>query len=127
MEQESSKKVNIMRIHNVYADEDGETHFRDIEIDWIDDSLSSKFSELESASGIKFRKTAGDYDFEWHTAPCRQYVINLDAGVEVTVSDGETRVIEAGEVLLVEDTEGRGHCSKSVNGKQRHSVFIPIN
>jgi hypothetical protein len=116
-----------MQIHNVYADENGEAHFRDIEVEWVDISLSSKFSELESASGIKFRKTEGDYDFEWHTAPCRQYVINLDAGVEVTVSDGEKRIIAAGEVLLVEDTEGRGHCSKSVNGKLRHSVFIPIN
>jgi hypothetical protein len=116
-----------MRIHNIYADEDGESHFRDIEVEWIDDRLSSIFSKSINASGLEFRRTEGDYDFDWHPAPRRQYVVNLDAGVEVTASDGETRTIGAGEVLLTEDTHGRGHCSKSVGGKVRHSIFIAID
>jgi hypothetical protein len=33
----------------------------------------------------------------------------LDAGVKITASDGESRMIAAGEVLLVEDTIGKGH------------------
>ncbi len=116
-----------MRIHNIYADENGESHFRDIEVEWTLDKLSSTFSEPVSASAIEFRRTEGDYDFEWHPAPRRQYVINLDAGVEVTASDGETRIIAAGEVLLTEDTHGRGHCSKSVDGKVRHCIFVAID
>ena len=42
-------------------------------------------------------------------------------------TDGETRVIGAGEVFLVEDTHGKGHFSKAVEGKFRHSLFIPID
>ena len=53
-------------------------------------------------------------------------IINLDAGVELTASDGEARVIGAGEVVLVEDTTGKGHLSKSVNNQMRHSIFVPI-
>ena len=45
---------------------------------------------------------------------------------QITASDGETRVIGAGEVLLVEDTSGKGHFSKAVAGKMRHSIFVPI-
>ena len=30
------------------------------------------------------------------------------------------------EVLLVEDTSGKGHLSKSVGGKMRRSIFVPI-
>ena len=115
-----------MRIHNLYADENGESHFRDIEIEWAFDRLSSTFSEPVIANKLEFRRTEGNYDFDWHPAPQRQYVINLDAGVEVTASDGETRTIGAGEVLLTEDTHGRGHCSKSVNGQVRHSIFVAI-
>mgnify|MGYP003343650789 CR=1 FL=1 len=37
-----------------------------------------------------------------------------------------TRVIGAGEVLLVEDTHGKGHMSKAIAGKMRHSIFVPI-
>ena len=52
--------------------------------------------------------------------------MNLDAGVKLTASDGESRVIGAGEVILVEDTTGKGHLSDHVEGKIRHSIFIPI-
>ena len=115
-----------MRIHNLYVDADGETHFRDIEVEWATEGPGGKMSERKPATGVIFRETAGSYDLDWHPAPRRQYIVNLDAGVEITVSDGETRVIGAGEVLLVEDVTGKGHLSKAVAGQVRHSIFIPI-
>ena len=115
-----------MRIHNLYVDERGETHFRDIEVEWVSENPGGKLSKRLPATGIIFRETRADYDLDWHPAPRRQYIINLDAGVEITASDGEKRVIGAGEVILVEDTSGRGHLSKAIGGKLRHSIFIPI-
>lgn len=116
-----------MRIHNLYTDENGESHFRDIDVAWENESNFSKYSARLPATGIIFRETAGDYDLDWHPAPRRQYIINLDAGVQITASDGEVRTIQAGEVILVEDTTGKGHLSKSVGGKLRHSIFVPID
>ena len=78
------------------------------------------------ANGIIFRETSGDYNLDWHPAPRRQYIVNLDAGAQITASDGEVREIKAGEIILVEDISGKGHLSKSVGGKLRHSLFIPI-
>jgi hypothetical protein len=78
------------------------------------------------ATGIIFRKTPGTYDFDWHPAPRRQYIINLDAGVIITASDGESRTIGAGEVILAEDISGKGHLSQAINGQLRHSIFVPI-
>ena len=74
-----------------------------------------------------FRETSGDYDLDWHPAPRRQYIINLDGGVKITASDGQVREIGAGEVILVEDVHGKGHLSKSIGGKLRHSIFVPID
>ena len=115
-----------MRIHNLYVDASGETHFRDIEVEWVEERNFSKLSARLPATGIIFRETSADYDLDWHPAPRRQYIINLDGGVKITASDGESRVIGAGEVLLVEDTNGKGHLSKSVSGKLRHSIFVAI-
>ena len=42
-------------------------------------------------------------------------------------NDGESRIIGAGEVILVEDTTGKGHLSKAVEGKLRHCIFVPID
>jgi len=116
-----------VRIHNLYAGEDGQSHFRDIEVQWVQTHPGGKLSERRPATGVIFRETAGDYDLDWHPAPRRQYIVNLDAAVEITASDGERRVIGAGEVILVEDTTGRGHLSKAVSGQVRHSIFIPID
>jgi hypothetical protein len=78
------------------------------------------------ATGVIFRETQAEHKLDWHPAPRRQYIVNLDAGVKLTASDGESRVIGAGEVILVEDTTGKGHLSDHVDGKIRHSIFIPI-
>ena len=116
-----------MRIHNLYVDGNGETHFRDIEVEWGDATPSGRLSRRFAATGLIFRQVPPTYDLDWHPAPRRQYIINLDAGVRITASDGESRVIGAGEVILVEDTTGKGHLSQAVDGKLRHCIFVPVD
>jgi hypothetical protein len=115
-----------MKIHRLYADKTGESHFETVEIPLTESSRAGRLSERMPASGIIFREVAPDYDLDWHPAPRRQYIVNLDAGVQITASDGESRKIGAGEILLVEDTWGKGHLSKALDGKMRHCLFIPI-
>jgi hypothetical protein len=116
-----------MRIHNLYEDTEGVSHFRDIEVTWDEVRQSNKFSARQPASGIVFRETTKDYTVNWHPAPRRQYVINLDSAVHITAMDGETRYIGPGEVLLVEDTTGKGHISKFVGGAMRRSIFVALD
>lgn len=115
-----------MRVHNLYADDDGESRWRDIEIDLIESAFGSHLSASIPATGIIFRRVAPSYDLDWHPAPRRQFIVNLDAGVEITASSGESRIIGAGEVVLVEDTWGRGHRSKAVAGLARHCLFVTL-
>ena len=114
-----------MRIHNLYTDEQGESHFRDIEVEWAEERRGSKLSQRLPANGIIFRQTKADNDLDFHTAPRRQYIVNLQGAVKITASDGESRVIGPGEVLLVEDTTGKGHQSHTL-GDLRLSLFIPL-
>ena len=115
-----------MRIHNLYTDAQGQSHFRDIEVEWAEEGPAGKLSKRLPATGIIFRETRAEYDLDWHPAPRRQYIVNLDAGVQITASDGEVRVIGAGEVILVEDTTGKGHLSKAVENKIRNCIFVPV-
>ncbi len=48
----------------------------------------------------------------------------LNAGVTIETSEGKKITINPMEVVLVEDTWGRGH--RSVSENERFSVFIPI-
>jgi hypothetical protein len=116
-----------MKIHRLYADEQGESHWQDVEVDFAEKTRAGRLSKRLPATGIIFREVPPDYDLDWHPAPRRQYIINLDAGVQITASDGETRRIGAGEVILVEDTRGKGHLSKALDGKLRHSIFVTLD
>ncbi len=116
-----------MKIIRLSVDEQGESHFQDVEVEFEAPTPSGRVSARQKATGIIFREVPPEYDLDWHPAPRRQYIINLDAGVQLTASDGESRRIKAGEVVLVEDTWGKGHLSKAIDGKLRHCIFVPID
>ena len=116
-----------MKITRVYTGDDGESHFEDVEIELVDRGGIGWISKLQDATGVVFRETDGDYDFDFHNAPRRQYVINLDAAVELEVGDGTKRILGPGEVLLAEDTTGRGHRSRAVESRPRRSIFVTLD
>jgi hypothetical protein len=115
-----------VKIHRLYVDDRGETHFQDVEVQYVETTRAGRLSARQPATGIIFREVQPDYDLDWHPAPRKQYIINLDAGVQITASDGESRRIGAGEVLLVEDTSGKGHLSKAIDGKIRNCIFVTL-
>lgn len=115
-----------MNIVRVYTGDDGESHFEDVEIPLGEAGRGGRLSEMVNAHGVIFRETDADYDLDFHPAPRRQYVVNLTGSVEITVGSGESRVIGAGEILLAEDTSGRGHKSRAVGREPRRCLFIPL-
>ena len=119
--------MRSFRVTRIYTGDDGESHFEDLELPLTDRGVIGAISSLQEATGVAFRETAGDYDFDFHRAPRRQYVINLDAAVEIEIGDGTRRLLEPGSVLLAEDTGGRGHRSRAVDGKPRRSIFVTLD
>ncbi len=116
-----------MRITRLYSGDDGESHFEDVELKLEARGLAGRMSELEGATGILFRETDGSYDLGFHNAPRRQYIINLDGAVEIETGDGTKRVFGPGEIVLAEDTTGRGHLSRAVGGQARRSIFVTLD
>jgi uncharacterized cupin superfamily protein len=116
-----------MRVTRIYSAADGATHFADLEIPLAHAGTIGRLSDRVAATGVVFRETPGDYDYDWHPAPRRQYVVLLDGEIEITVGDGETRRFRGGDVLLVEDTTGRGHRTRTTDGRPRRSIFITLD
>ena len=115
-----------MQVTRVYTGEDGESHFEDVEIDLEDRGPMGRISALVAGKGVIFREVDGDYDLDFHNAPRRQYVVNLTGSVELEVGDGTQRLLGPGEILLAEDTTGRGHKSRAVSNESRTCLFIPL-
>ena len=111
----------------IYTGSDQKSHFEDFEIPLNDEGEIGLLSERKKASGIIFRETSGDYDYGWHNAPERQFVIVLEGSVEITVGDGTSKVFTDGQVFLAEDTEGQGHKSRAINNEPRKSIFVTLD
>jgi hypothetical protein len=115
-----------VKVTRVYTGLDERTHFDEIDIPLFDAGDIGRLSEIVPATGIIFRENAADYDYDWHPAPCRQYVVLLEGAIESEVGDGETRRFQGGDVLLLEDTSGRGHRTRTVDDRPRRSLFLRL-
>jgi hypothetical protein len=115
-----------MKITRVYATPDGASHFEEVDVPLKDAGAIGMLSQGVPAQEVIFRETAPTYDYDWHHAPQRQYIVLLDGEIELEVSDGDRRRFRGGDVLLVEDTFGRGHRTRAVDGTRRRSIFITL-
>lgn len=116
-----------MQITQIYTDAAGESHFGEIDYALHDNGAIGQLSEWLPATKLAFRKTGADYDYDWHNAPRRQFIIMLDGHIEIEMSDGEKREFVAGDVILLEDTAGKGHRTRELSGKPRRSIFVALD
>jgi hypothetical protein len=116
-----------IKVLNLWADEQGISHFREIEFDIKEIPQGGGISEPIKTTNLWFRTTPALQDMDWHPAPRRQLVITLSGGIaELTASDGQSRLVKPGDIVLVEDTFGKGHKSKAFDGLPRNSLFIGL-
>ena len=115
-----------MKVTRIRSDEAGVTHLDEVEIALEDAGPIGRLSPPFAARSVVFRETGADYDYDWHPAPARQLVVLRNGEIEIEVGDGEIRRFAGGEVLLLEDTSGRGHRTRNVGAVPRYSLFVPL-
>ncbi len=116
-----------MKVTRLFTGSDGKSHFEDLDIHLEDSGDIGHLSDMVKAAGVIFRETQGDYNYNWHNAPQRQYIVMLDGEVDIETGDGTRRVFRTGDIILAEDITGQGHISRSVAGKPRKSLFITLD
>ena len=115
-----------MRVTRLYTGADQQSHFEDYEVEMDDQGPIGFLSARHPVASLIFRHTGADYDFDWHNAPQRQYIVILEGGLDVEIGDGTRRRFGPGDILLAEDTTGQGHISRAVDGQTRRSLFITL-
>ena len=121
-----------MHYLRIWADAAGESHFEEVTRPVTVQAAEPGVAALHLADPIgvdraQFLELDGDLqDPDWHTAPCRQFVVFLDGWVRIEVSDGEVRTLPAGSTVLVEDLTGRGHVTTHEPGPRR-VLLVPLD
>lgn len=113
----------------IWADESGESHLEQVVTPQtvapaetgVAELLVSQPFLIDRLHFVSVRAEVQQPD--WHTAPRRQFVVFLDGWVRLGTSDGETRQLPVGAVVLVEDVEGKGHITEHEPGERRVLVM----
>ncbi len=116
----------MIRVTRIYSDKNGESHFEDIEMPVKNVGEIGFLSDKIPVKELIFRKVKPGYNYDFHTAPQKQYIILLDGEIEIETSMGEKRTFKGGEILLMEDTEGKGHKTRNIQNIERKSIFITL-
>ncbi len=122
----------VPRYMEIYADPDGTTHLRDVEVPFTVAPAERGVAELWLGEPVAVDRLhvltvkAAEQSPDWHCAPRRQFVVFLDGWARIGTSDGGSRVLPAGSVVLVTDTEGDGHTTEHEPG-DRQVLVIPLD
>src|SRR6185436_20767122 len=109
-----------MRYARLFATQDGESHFDDVEIEltrveYVQSAPPLELSVSFSASHFGLMRAPAGWTSSFHVASARTMFFVLEGEWEVTASDTHSRRFPAGSALLVEDTSGKGHSSRVVS------------
>jgi quercetin dioxygenase-like cupin family protein len=115
----------------IYSDPVGESHFEDVEValKLVDFSPPAPPAQLASplpAEQVILLSVPPEFHGDWHPVPRRQLYVQLSGKIEVTVSDGETRVFRAGDVVLGEDVSGKGHVTRVRGTAEAQAAIVQL-
>ncbi|MGD6809103.1 MAG: hypothetical protein ACQCN3_05325 [Candidatus Bathyarchaeia archaeon] len=111
-----------MKYITLYLDDQNISHFKEENLDFKSTNFAPPappvgLSEYIATSQMVFFQIPQGWFGDWHPAPKKQYFCCLQGTIEIVAGDDEKRTFNAGDVFLLEDTQGKGHTTKVVGNK----------
>ena len=116
-----------MNVVRVYHGDDGQSHFEDLELPTSPVANGTyRRSDLRPTGETMFAIQPPGFFADWHPAPGRRFFVMISGSAQVDVSDGETRTLKGGDVVLFEDVEGPGHTMRVVGDEPRVAMHVSL-
>ncbi len=112
------------RVLRIYADDGGDSHMEELAITTTPGKRARSAKDIP-VTGMFLREYAPSV-VDWHTVPARQFAITVVGELEVEVSDGARRQVKAGELVFLEDTEGKGHVTHLLCPVTNLYIQVPV-
>ncbi|MBT8508849.1 cupin [Methanomicrobiaceae archaeon CYW5] len=127
----ASPTLTQVTYYRIYADSQGDSH---LDVVTVGQSLAQGappaapfyISEDRAASKYRFYTFEPGWIGELHPAPTRQFLALLSGEVEVETTDGTIRRLGPGDLILLEDTSGKGHVTKNTGDGYAMFLVVPV-
>lgn len=131
MTKTSSPNLTRVTYHRIYTDSQGDSHF---DVVTVEQSLARAappaapfyVSEDEPASKYRFYTFEPGWIGELHPAPARQFLALMSGEVEMETTDGTVRRFGPGDLVLLEDTSGKGHVTRNTGDGYATFLVVPV-
>jgi quercetin dioxygenase-like cupin family protein len=119
-------KITMVTYHRIFADQMGGSHFDTVKVEQclaIGAPPAAPFYVSGDNPALKYRF----YTFQpgwigdWHPCPARQFLSLMSGAVEMETTDGIVRRLGPGDLILLEDTSGKGHLTRNIS--EGYSTF----
>lgn len=112
--------MSFIEYLRIFADSDGCSRFETLNIemkmnDYAPPATPLFTSSLESAEACAFLELPVGWYGDWHPTPVRQWLILMTGECEFETGDGQCCRRKAGEVVMLDDTVGKGHRTRVVS------------
>lgn len=131
MAQKISPNLTIVTYHRLYTDAQGGSHFDTVT---IEQNLATgappappfHISEDKPASKYRFYSFQPGWIGDWHPCPTRQFLALMSGEVEMETTDGTVRQLGPGDLVLLEDTSGKGHVTRNIGDGYAMFFVVPV-
>lgn len=125
------KKPVIARCVKLFSDPGGNSHFEDVYTTLLPTQFVAEAEPLFLSSPTvvdqaSFFGASAGWSADWHPSSGRHLFLVISGQWEVESSDGEVRQFSKGDVLLAEDTTGRGHKSRVIGDEESLSLLVRL-
>lgn len=120
-----------MKYFRLYADEAGESHVEELDASFIPVEYAPPAPPLNVSAPIEaerfiFVQFPAGWDSELHPTPRRQLLVMLSGRLQGAASDGAVMELGSGDVVLMEDTTGKGHTAQALDGQPVHALMVHL-
>lgn len=106
----------------IYADDGGKSHIQVLRIATKPGRINmAKPAPVTAMTYAEYKKSETE---DWHRAPGRQFSISLSGEIEVEVSGGQKHAIHPGDIVFLEDQQGKGHVTRILSPVT--NIFIRV-
>ncbi len=108
------RHIEYLRIN---SESDGCSHFEEKAMgleskDYAPPAPPLLTSVVKTADNIVFLELPVGWYGDWHPTPVSQWLILMTGAIEFEAGDGEKTIRKAGDIVLLDDTMGKGHQTK---------------
>ena len=112
------------KVIRIFADSDGNSHVEEVPITTKAGRVFHAAAPVP-ATGMTYAEYQSSSTEDWHRAPGRQFSVSLSGEIEVEVSGGARHKIHPGDIVFLEDLQGKGHVTRILTPVTNLFVRVP--